>query len=203
MCFFYTYHNKAKGNLNKLEKNFKRYQNGHVILRLFVFQVLTYTGLEHEERPDPMVKIFPKVTKCTFHKYGPSGTVEKRDGLCVLPLNIINEKIFIFLWFWLIFLALVTGLYLIFRIWTFLGKQFRVRLIVIDGGRSCRRAHIEAFLEPEHLSWCEKMGDWFLLHLICKNLNVLLVNDLINQLYLDEDESDFNTEALSQGQTQI
>ena len=166
------------------------------MLRSFVFQVLTYTGLEHEERPDPMVKIFPKVTKCTFHKYGPSGTVEKKDGLCVLPLNIINEKIFIFLWFWLIFLALVTGLYLIFRIWTFLGKQFRVGLIVLDGGRSCRRAHVEAFLEPDYLSWWEKIGDWFLLHLICKNLNVLLVNDLINQLYLDEDESDFNTEAL-------
>ena len=143
-----------------------------------------------------MAKIFPKVTKCTFHKYGPSGTVEKRDGLCVLPLNIINEKIFIFLWFWLIFLALVTGLYLIFRIWTFLGKQFRVGLIVLDGGRSVRRAHVEAFLEADYLSWWEKMGDWFLLHLICKNLNVLLVNDLINRLYLDEDESDFNTEAL-------
>ena len=150
-----------------------------------------------------MAKIFPKVTKCTFHKYGPSGTVMKLDALCVLPLNIINEKIFIFLWFWLIFLALVTGLYLIFRIWTFLRKQFRVRLIVIDGGRSCRRAHIEAFLEPEHLSWCEKMGDWFLLHLICKNLNVLLVNDLINQLCPIEDASDFSTETLSHYQTQI
>ena len=190
---WFLFLNKTWKELLKLLNNPSK---GHVILRLFVFQVLTYTGLEHEERPDPMVKIFPKVTKCTFHKYGPSGTVEKRDGLCVLPLNIINEKIFIFLWFWLIFLAAVTGLYLIFRIWTFLGKQFRVGLIVLDGGRSCRRAHVEAFLEPDYLSWWEKMGDWFLLHLICKNLNVLLVNDLINQLYRDEDESDFNTEAL-------
>ena len=49
---------------------------------------------------DPISRIFPKVTKCTFHKYGPSGTVMKHDGLCVLPLNIINEKIYIFLWFW-------------------------------------------------------------------------------------------------------
>jgi hypothetical protein len=45
-----------------------------------------------------MAKVFPKVTKCTFFKYGPSGTVEKKDGLCVLPLNIINEKIYIFIW---------------------------------------------------------------------------------------------------------
>jgi hypothetical protein len=47
-----------------------------------------------------MSKIFPKVTKCTFHLYGPSGSIQNKDGLCVLPLNIINEKIYIFLWFW-------------------------------------------------------------------------------------------------------
>ena len=49
-----------------------------------------------------MAKVFPKLTKCTFHKYGPSGTIEIKDGLCVLPLNILNEKIYILLWFWLV-----------------------------------------------------------------------------------------------------
>ena len=52
-----------------------------------------------------------QVTKCTFHKFGPSGTVQKFDGLCVLPLNIINEKIYVFLWFWFIFLAVVSGIF--------------------------------------------------------------------------------------------
>ena len=51
-----------------------------------------------------------QVTKCTFHKFGPSGTVQKFDGLCVLPLNIINEKIYVFLWFWFVILAIVTGI---------------------------------------------------------------------------------------------
>merc|ERR1712172_371460 len=55
--------------------------------------VLAMTELNQEEREDPMARVFPKMTKCTFHKFGPSGTVEKFDGLCVLPLNIINEKI--------------------------------------------------------------------------------------------------------------
>ena len=50
------------------------------------------------------------MTKCTFHKFGPSGTVQKFDGLCVLPLNIINEKIYVFLWFWFVILAIVTGI---------------------------------------------------------------------------------------------
>lgn len=60
---------------------------------------------EHQEkRVDPMVFIFPRVTKCTFHKFGPSGTVQKHDSLCVLPLNIVNEKTYIFIWFWYLLL---------------------------------------------------------------------------------------------------
>ena len=37
-----------------------------------------------EQRADPMNMVFPKVTKCTFHKYGSSGTIMKLDALCVL-----------------------------------------------------------------------------------------------------------------------
>jgi len=33
--------------------------------------------------------------------------------MCVLALNIINEKIYVMLWFWLIVLAIITGLYLV------------------------------------------------------------------------------------------
>ena len=46
-----------------------------------------------------------QITKCTFHKFGASGSVQKFDGICVLPLNIINEKIYVFLWFWFVILA--------------------------------------------------------------------------------------------------
>ena len=55
-----------------------------------------------------------RITKCHFHKYGPSGTIERHDAMCVLALNIINEKIYVFLWFWLIALAVLTSLYLLY-----------------------------------------------------------------------------------------
>ena len=28
------------------------------------------------------------MTKCTFHKFGTSGEIEKHDAMCILPLNI-------------------------------------------------------------------------------------------------------------------
>ena len=42
--------------------------------------------MEPEERVDPMSKVFPRMTKCNFHKYGGSGTIEVIDALCVLSM---------------------------------------------------------------------------------------------------------------------
>ena len=71
-------------------------------------EVLNFTNEDPENRVDPMSRVFPRVTKCRFEKYGGSGTIQNFDALCVLGMNIINEKIFIFLWFWYIMLAIVT-----------------------------------------------------------------------------------------------
>ena len=55
------------------------------------------------------------MTKCTFQKYGASGTVTKHDGLCILALNIINEKVYVFLWFWFVGVAIMSTLAIIYR----------------------------------------------------------------------------------------
>ena len=39
-------------------------------------------NLEKDNRVDIMEKIFPKVTKCTFYNYGPTGTIQNKDGKC-------------------------------------------------------------------------------------------------------------------------
>ena len=61
------------------------------------------------------VTLFHRVTKCTFHKYGPSGQIQRHDAQCILPINIINEKIFVFLWWWFILLAIMTTLDLLHK----------------------------------------------------------------------------------------
>lgn len=86
------------------------------------FSVISLSLSSEVERMDPIARIFPKMTKCTFHKYGSSGTIQTFDGLCVLPINIINEKIFIFLWFWYFLLITWTTIYLSYRVVTIFSK---------------------------------------------------------------------------------
>lgn len=45
-------------------------------------------------------RAFPKVTACEFRKYGPSGTLETYDAMCVMALNVVNEKVYAALWLW-------------------------------------------------------------------------------------------------------
>lgn len=57
-----------------------------------------------------------QVGKCTWHTFGPSGTIQDKDALCVLPLNIVNEKVYVLLWLTYIILVAVTALVLVYHI---------------------------------------------------------------------------------------
>ena len=95
-----------------------RFFNGAFLT--FGLEVIAFAERDQEDRLDPMIYIFPRMTKCTFHKFGTSGEVEKHDALCILPLNIVNEKIYIFLWFWLLLLGALSTLVVAYR----LGNYF-------------------------------------------------------------------------------
>ena len=111
---FTTYGLEVRRSWRCFSNRLKYFNNSRLPLK-----VVRLAGQNIEERADPMARVFPKMTKCTFHKwgqivmqakssvqlyilydlrYGPSGTIVNHDGLCILPINIINEKIYVFLW---------------------------------------------------------------------------------------------------------
>uniref|UniRef100_A0A224YWZ1 Innexin n=2 Tax=Rhipicephalus TaxID=426455 RepID=A0A224YWZ1_9ACAR len=136
-------------------------------------KVLQFTEWDWSVRFDPMIKVFPRLTKCTFHMYGSSGDVQKHDAMCILPINIINEKIYVFLWFWFIILAVLSGVVLIYRAFVIFLPQ--IRFIVLR-----RRAKLANKDYVERVCDRCKLGDWLILDLLCKNMDPVNFRDLIN-----------------------
>lgn len=138
-------------------------------------EVIQFAQLDHELRVDPMVRIFPKVTKCKFYKYGPSANIEAVDALCLLPINIINEKIYVFIWFWFVFLAFATSAMLVLHAMLLICPPLRAYML------SARSPN--ASLDTLHsvLRRCSA-GDWFLLHMLAQNVDSLVFAELMELL---------------------
>ena len=62
-----------------------------------------------------MCSVFPTVTSCNIPNVGAGGGEQMHNGLCVLTQNIINEKIYLVLWWWYAFLAPITVLFIGYR----------------------------------------------------------------------------------------
>lgn len=138
-------------------------------------KVIQFTDWDFSLRYDPMIRVFPRMTKCTFHRYGSSGDVQRHDAMCILPINVINEKIYVFLWFWFIILAVASGLILAFHVVVYVYPQSRF-LILKSRARLTRPDYLDIVLRKCSIS------DWFVLDLLCKNLDSLNYRDLIADL---------------------
>lgn len=139
------------------------------------YDVLWMSDVVPSKRFDPMALMFPKVTKCSFYKYGRSGTIENHDGICVLPLNIVNEKIYMFLWAWFVFVAVISVIHFVFRILTLTVPW--IRLVILKSKCSmCNKREVDVVFKECHI------GDWFILHQLARNIQPLAFKDIITEL---------------------
>ncbi|KYM89301.1 Innexin inx7 [Atta colombica] len=133
-----------------------------------------------KEKMNPLDIIFPKVTKCIFHKYGPSGTIQKHDALCVMALNIVNEKIYTVLWFWFVVLAVLTGLGLVWRILTMVLHARSTSFNKFVFSMACPGKYNPwNVLKVTHEYY---FGDWLFLYYIAKNLDNYVFKELLQSL---------------------
>ncbi len=141
----------------------------------FGLEVIAFAERDQEDRLDPMIYVFPRMTKCTFHKFGASGEVEKHDALCILPLNIVNEKIYIFLWFWFIVLGGLSALVVVYRLVIIISPKMRAYLLYIRF-RLIRREAINTIVKKS------KMGDWFLFYMLGQNVDNMIFKEVMQEL---------------------
>jgi len=107
--------------------------------------------------------IFPKVTKCTLKLFGQTGKVVNHSGICTLPINILNEKIYLFLWFWFVGLAVLSFIHFIWSLAVRVIKPLRFKLLC-----NCSPTISQSVLAQ--INNYTSYGDFILLMHISKNL---------------------------------
>jgi len=143
--------------------------------KTYGYDVLRMTELNPEDRVDVMSRVFPLVTKCTFQKYGSSGTIQKIDGLCILSQNIVNEKMYVFLWFWFWFIAIISAFNFMYRILVIMVPYFRLLLL---------RSRTDCFSHEKLNSLTQKFwfSDWFVFYQFAKNVSPMVMREIVSEL---------------------
>lgn len=112
--------------------------------------------------------------------------MQKHDAMCILPINIVNEKIYVVLWFWFYFIAIVSVLAVVYRLFTFVSQAARVNATHLHCRTSNKRELRDII---QHAS----IGDWFLIDLLSRNLSSNNFCKLIS--YISGEKTTFGNEA--------
>lgn len=135
--------------------------------------------------------VFPKLAKCEFLTVGPSGSKQIHDGLCLLPQNIVNEKIFAFLWLWFICLALLSGIQICYRLVQLSCGGIRLQLLY------SRLAPV-SYSRVKRVVNAANFGQWFILYQMARNVNRDVMKDIMIGLSKQEMEKELSRQSLEQ-----
>merc|ERR1712111_181156 len=107
---------------------------------------------------DPMCELFPTEVSCYINIGATTGAIDRTNYLCILNNNILNQKYFLVLWMWWMFMIFVSVIGLIFRF---------ARIMIPDLSRTLllRVTHAQ-FLQDLDLS----SADYFVLHFVAENI---------------------------------
>lgn len=141
-------------------------------------EVLAFTEMDQENRTDPMIYVFPRVTKCLFRKFGPSGDIQTHDSLCVLPLNVVNEKVYVLMWFWFIILSVITAVHLLTYVPVIIIPKFRFYMMRLENSYTRREDLYEVMRQAS-------VGDWLILHFLGKNMDPINFREVVKSLASD------------------
>ena len=134
---------------------------------------------------DPMCSAFPTLTACDIRAGGAiPGSVDKQSIICILSQNIINQKIYLALWLWMILLIVSCSLNTIYRISLVLVPALRKAELVALINTKRRESD---FLDKDAVvrnNWEEigRVGNWFVMQQIGRNSNPYYFRHFIQSL---------------------
>lgn len=127
-------------------------------------------------------KRFPRVTLCDFLVRSMARN-QPHTVQCTLPVNLFNEKIFIFVWFWLVMMVFLNFMSLIYWLWiafTTNRRSYIKTYLKVFGKYTRHNDHMR--LNVFSNTYLRQDGH-FLLRMIGKNTNEVIVSELITALW--------------------
>ncbi|KAI8776159.1 Innexin unc-7, partial [Biomphalaria glabrata] len=127
---------------------------------------------------------FPKVTFCDLDMLQQANVIPYTIQ-CALPINMFNEKIFAFLWFWMFMVSIITVinfLYWVYK-WAFGGLKY------IYNVKKFLKAKGELVTEYDRLLAAKfgrqylRRDGTFVLSVILNNSNEVVMGDLVSELW--------------------
>ena len=126
--------------------------------------------------------VFPRVTMCDF-RVRRLGNVHRYTVQCVLPINLYTEKIYLFLWFWMIFVAVASIVGFI---------TWLLRVILRSDRVTYAKNHLKVSQENDDFNEQDlnvfvdhylQQDGVFLMRLIGHNTNSITVTEIMEELY--------------------
>ena len=134
---------------------------------------------------DPSCELFPKMAACHYHRYGMGGREDNRHAICILGLNMINDKVFFMIWLWHCFLVVMGVIRIITRTPQLISSQVRYFLMRFKMQKYFKNnAHVKHI--KHYLTNCS-IGDWYVLYQMSKNINQRYFAEFLTVLALTID----------------
>ena len=103
---------------------------------------------------------------CEFWEHGPTGQHQNCHAMCVLNLNIIIEKLYLILWFWYVFVIIMSLLAVTYRMLSFSTKYLRLALSFLGFG-----IRTSDYSVHRKVISTTTVSEYFLLQQFSKNVN--------------------------------
>lgn len=161
--------------------------NQYLTYGLDVYQ---YYSVIPEERKlqgllDPFCELFPKMAACNYHRYGMGGREDQRHAICILGLNMINDKVFVLTWLWHCFIVVMGVIRILTRTPQLVSAHVRYFLVKFNLSKYFKNnAHVKHI--RHYLINCS-IGDWYVLYQMSKNLNQRFFAEYLTVLALTID----------------
>lgn len=125
---------------------------------------------------------FPRVTLCDFRIRKMGHNVNRYTVQCALPMNLFYEMMFIFMWFWMVFVLVVTVCSLV--LWAYSTAFFRfpesyLRNRLVDTDRVDAASAVDGGVPADFVREYLRRDGCFIVRLVAKNAGDRIAGDLV------------------------